>query len=57
MAAKGNIRDYADLLHLVVLNNLEKKPLEDDREYEELGLNEDNRPIALGFIDLLIKTL
>ncbi len=25
---------------VVVLNNLEKKPLEDDREYEELGLNE-----------------
>lgn len=41
---KGNIRDYTDLLHLVILNNLENS----NAEFIKLGLNQSERLIKLN---------
>ena len=43
---KGNIRDYTDLLHLVILNNLENI----NAELIELGLSQSERLIKLNSI-------
>ena len=43
-AKNGNMRDYTDLLHLVILNNLENS----NAEFIKLGLNQSERLIKLN---------
>ncbi len=43
-AKEGNIRDYTDLLHLVILNNLENI----NAELIELGMNQNERLVRLN---------
>ena len=43
-ALKGNIRDYTDILHLIILNNLENI----NAEYIKLGLSQKERLIKLN---------
>ena len=42
LAKKGNIRDYTDLLHLVILNNLENT----NAEFIKLGMSQSERLIS-----------
>lgn len=44
LAKKGNIRDYTDLLHLVILNNLENT----NAEFIKLGMFQRERLISLN---------
>ena len=44
LAKNGNIRDYTDLLHLIILNNLETT----NAELIKLGLNQEQRLIRLN---------
>ena len=44
LAKKGNIRDYTDLLHLVILNNLENT----NAEFIKLGISQSERLISLN---------
>ena len=44
LSKEGNIRDYADLLHLVILNNLENS----NAEFIKLGLTQNERLIKLN---------
>ena len=44
MAKEGNIRDYTDLVHLVILNNLENS----NAEFIKLGLSQKERLIRLN---------
>ena len=44
LAKKGNIRDYTDLLHLVILNNLENT----NAEFIKLGMLQSKRLISLN---------
>lgn len=44
LAKKGNIRDYTDLLHLVILNNLENT----NAEFIKLGMSQKERLISLN---------
>lgn len=44
LAKKGNIRDYTDLLHLVILNNLENT----NAEFIKLGMSQSKRLISLN---------
>lgn len=44
LAKKGNIRDYADLLYLVILNNLENT----NAEFIKLGMPQNERLICLN---------
>ena len=44
LAKEGNIRDYTDLLHLVVLNNLENS----NAEFIKLGLVQSERLVKLN---------
>ena len=44
LAKKGNIRDYTDLLHLVILNNLENT----NAEFIKLGMQQSERLINLN---------
>ena len=44
LALEGNIRDYADLLHLIILNNLENT----NAELIKLGLSQQERLIRLN---------
>ena len=44
LAEKGNIRDYTDLLHLVILNNLENT----NAEFIKLGMSQSERLISLN---------
>lgn len=44
LAKKGNIRDYTDLLHLVILNNLENT----NAEFIKLGMLQSERLISLN---------
>ena len=44
LAKKGNIRDYIDLLHLVILNNLENT----NAEFIKLGMSQSERLISLN---------
>ena len=44
LAKKGNIRDYTDLVHLVILNNLENS----NAEFIKLGLSQKERLIRLN---------
>lgn len=44
LAKKGNIRDYTDLLHLVILNNLENT----NAEFIKLGMSQSERLISLN---------
>ena len=44
IADKGNIRDYTDLLHLVILNNLENI----NAELIEIGMSQSERLIKLN---------
>lgn len=44
LAKIGNIRDYTDLLHLVILNNLENS----NAEFIKLGMNQRERLIKLN---------
>ena len=44
LAKKGNIRDYTDLLHLVILNNLENT----NAEFIKLGMSQSERLINLN---------
>ena len=44
IADKGNIRDYTDLLHLVILNNLENI----NAELIEMGMSQSQRLIKLN---------
>lgn len=44
LAKKGNIRDYTDLLHLVILNNLENT----NAEFIKLGMQQSERLISLN---------
>ncbi len=44
LAKNGNIRDYTDLLHLVILNNLENS----NAEFIKLGLSQKERLIRLN---------
>ena len=44
LAKKGNIRDYTDLLHLVILNNLENT----NAEFIKLGMQQSERLICLN---------
>lgn len=44
LAKKGNIRDYTDLLHLVILNNLENT----NAEFIKLGISQSERLINLN---------
>ena len=44
LAKKGNIRDYTDLLHLVILNNLENT----NSEFIKLGMQQSERLISLN---------
>ena len=47
LAKKGNIRDYTDLLHLVILNNLENT----NAEFIKLGMQQSERLISLNNSD------
>lgn len=47
LAKKGNIRDYTDLLHLVILNNLENTNI----EFIKLGMSQSERLISLNNSD------
>ena len=44
LAKDGNIRDYTDLLHLVILNNLENS----NAEFIKLGISQKDRLIKLN---------
>lgn len=44
LAKKGNMRDYTDLLHLVILNNLENT----NAEFIKLGMSQSERLINLN---------
>lgn len=44
LAKKGNVRDYTDLLHLVILNNLENT----NAEFIKLGMSQAERLISLN---------
>ena len=44
LAKEGNIRDYTDLLHLVILNNLENT----NAEFIKLGMSQSERLISLN---------
>ena len=44
LAKEGNIRDYTDLVHLVILNNLENS----NAEFIKLGLSQKERLIRLN---------
>lgn len=44
LAKKGNMRDYTDLLHLVILNNLENT----NAEFIKLGMSQSERLISLN---------
>lgn len=44
LAKKGNIRDYTDLLHLIILNNLENS----NAEFIKLGISQSERLIRLN---------
>ncbi len=44
LAKKENIRDYTDLLHLVILNNLENT----NAEFIKLGMSQSERLISLN---------
>ena len=44
LAKKGNIRNYTDLLHLVILNNLENA----NAEFIKLGMSQSERLISLN---------
>ena len=44
LAKNGNIRDYTDLLHLVILNNLENT----NAEFIKLGMSQSERLISLN---------
>lgn len=44
LAEAGNIRDYTDLLHLVILNNLENS----NAEFIKLGMGQRERLIKLN---------
>ena len=44
LAEDGNMRDYTDLLHLVILNNLENS----NAEFIKLGINQRERLIRLN---------
>ena len=44
LAKKGNMRDYTDLLHLVILNNLENT----NAEFIKLGISQSERLINLN---------
>ncbi len=44
LAKKGNIRDYTDLLHLIILNNLENT----NAEFIKLGISQSERLIRLN---------
>lgn len=44
LVSEGNIRDYTDLLHLVILNNLENS----NAEFIKLGMNQRERLIKLN---------
>ena len=44
LAKDGNIRDYTDLLHLVILNNLENS----NAEFIKLGMNQSERLVKLN---------
>ena len=44
LAKNGNIRDYTDLLHLVILNNLENT----NAEFIKLGMQQSERLISLN---------
>lgn len=44
LAKDGNIRDYTDLLHLVILNNLENS----NAEFIKLGMNQGERLVKLN---------
>lgn len=44
LVKKGNIRDYTDLLHLVILNNLENA----NAEFIKLGMSQSERLISLN---------
>lgn len=44
LVSEGNIRDYTDLLHLVILNNLENS----NAEFIKPGMNQRERLIKLN---------
>ena len=44
LAKDGNMRDYTDLLHLVILNNLENS----NAEFIKLGISQSDRLIRLN---------
>lgn len=44
LSEKGNMRDYTDLLHLVILNNLENT----NAEFIKLGMSQSERLISLN---------
>ena len=44
LAKKGSIKDYTDLLHLVILNNLENT----NAEFIKLGMSQSERLISLN---------
>ncbi len=44
LSKKGNMRDYADLLHLVILNNLENT----NAEFIKLDMSQSERLISLN---------
>ena len=44
LAKKGNIRDYTDLLHLVILNNLESA----NAEFIKIGMSQSERLLSLN---------
>ena len=43
LAKKGNMRDYTDLLHLVILNNLENT----NAEFIKLGISQSERLVLV----------
>ena len=44
LAEEGNMRDYTDLLHLVILNNLENS----NAEFIKLGISQSERLVKLN---------
>ena len=44
LSRNGNIRDYTDLLHLVILNNLENS----NSEFIKLGISQSERLVKLN---------
>ena len=44
LAEDGNMRDYTDLLHLVILNNLENS----NAEFIKLGISQSERLVKLN---------